>query len=56
MRQSQNFHLVSFLIMLGFTVLRRRGESQKEEEKEEEGGGEEDQKSGMEPFIFGLLI
>ena len=39
MRQSQKFHLVSFLTLLGFTVLRRRKESQDEEEKEEGGGG-----------------
>ena len=56
MRQSQKFHLVSFLTLLGFTILRRRRESQEEEEEEEEGGGGEDQKSGMESFIFGLLI
>ena len=46
MRQSQNFHLVSFLTLLGLTVLRRRRESQEEEEEEEEGGGGV-QKSGM---------
>ena len=56
MRQSQKFHLVSFLTLLGFTVLRRRRESQEEEEEKEEGEGGEDQKSGMESFIFALLI
>ena len=47
MRQSKKFHLVSFLTLLGFTVLRWRRESQEEEEKEEEGEVEEVQKSGM---------
>ena len=43
----QKIHLVSFLTLLGFTVLRRRRKSQEEEEKEEEGEGEEVQKLSM---------
>ena len=57
MRQSQKFHLVSFLTLLGFTVLRRRGESQDEEEKEEKGGGgvQRSRYVVLESIYFGFL-